>query len=102
LTMAQTGLRSRANRLEDSAHRLQRAAKAKMESAELKLSHQQQKLQLLDPARLLARGWSLTVDENGRVLRSIGGAAKGQTLVTRLIDGTISSTVDHVDEEGKR
>jgi exodeoxyribonuclease VII large subunit len=50
-------------------------------------------LRALDPARTLARGWSITRDAGGRVLRSAAGVAEGDTLTTTLADGDVHSTV---------
>lgn len=50
-----------------------------------------------DPRRLLERGWSITTDEAGTVLRSVAGVEVGATLVTRLADGVARSTVRDVD-----
>ena len=48
----------------------------------------------LDPVRVLARGWSITRDEAGRVVRSIDEVAPGDRLVTTIADGDVRSTVD--------
>jgi exonuclease VII large subunit len=47
----------------------------------------------LDPARTLARGWSITRDDGGRVLRSAASVAEGDALTTTLADGDVRSTV---------
>jgi exodeoxyribonuclease VII large subunit len=47
----------------------------------------------LDPARTLARGWSITRVADGRVLRSSAQAAEGDELTTTLADGEVRSTV---------
>jgi exodeoxyribonuclease VII large subunit len=47
----------------------------------------------LDPARVLARGWSITRDGDGRVVRSVAAVAAGDELVTTLADGELRSTV---------
>jgi exodeoxyribonuclease VII large subunit len=47
-----------------------------------------------DPARLLGRGWSITTDETGAVVRSVSQVAVGAELRTRLVDGLVLSTVD--------
>lgn len=48
----------------------------------------------LDPARALARGWSLTRTADGRLVRSPADVAAGDRLVTRVAAGEIRSTVD--------
>jgi exodeoxyribonuclease VII large subunit len=49
---------------------------------------------LLDPAALLARGWSITRGPDGHVLRSVGDAPTGSVLTTRVVDGTVTSRVE--------
>jgi exodeoxyribonuclease VII large subunit len=48
----------------------------------------------VDPARALARGWSLTRTAEGRLVRSAADVGPGDHLVTTLADGTVASTVD--------
>ncbi len=48
---------------------------------------------LLDPARALARGWSITTDEHGVAVRSVDDVQPGSTLLTRLADGVLHSDV---------
>ena len=50
-------------------------------------------LNALDPNRQLARGWSITTTSDGEVLRSVAQATPGSTIVTRVSDGNIESTV---------
>ncbi|HEV3328129.1 MAG TPA: exodeoxyribonuclease VII large subunit, partial [Acidimicrobiales bacterium] len=50
-----------------------------------------------DPDRLLARGWSITTDASGAVLRSVVGLDAGTVLVTRLAHGVARSSVIGVE-----
>lgn len=47
-----------------------------------------------DPQLALARGWSITSTADGRLVRTRADAPPGTRLVTRLADGTLTSTVD--------
>jgi exodeoxyribonuclease VII large subunit len=47
-----------------------------------------------DPARTLARGWSITRDASGRVVRSPAALRPGDRLVTTVAEGEVRSTVD--------
>jgi exodeoxyribonuclease VII large subunit len=47
-----------------------------------------------DPARTLARGWSITRDAQGRVVRSASAVGPGDRLVTTVAEGQVRSTVD--------
>ena len=47
----------------------------------------------LDPALALARGWSITRDSDGRVVRSASGVESGDIVTTQLVDGILTSTI---------
>lgn len=49
------------------------------------------RVRLLDPVNVLARGWSITTDRNGNVVKSVTEAPT--ELITRVVDGVIESTV---------
>lgn len=50
-------------------------------------------LQLLSPLRVLERGYSITFDKQGRVIRRIQDVTDGDPVRTRVIDGEITSIV---------
>ena len=65
------------------------------------LTREQQKLAVhaatlrgLDPVVTMARGWSITRTVDGAIVRSTNDANPGDTLITRVADGTITSTVE--------
>jgi exodeoxyribonuclease VII large subunit len=82
------------------ADRLAVRAAARVADAHARLAARRALLAAYDPQRLLARGWSITTDADGTVLRSVDGLAAGATLTTRLADGVARSTVVDVTEEG--
>jgi exodeoxyribonuclease VII large subunit len=51
------------------------------------------KSRLLDPQRLLARGYTVTLDARGRHLGSAAAVRQGQQIQTRFHDGRIASIV---------
>ena len=51
-------------------------------------------LRLLDPVTTLARGWSITRDSKGNVVKTIDQVSVGDLLTTALANGTISSRVE--------
>jgi len=51
-------------------------------------------LKALSPDAVLARGFSLTLDASGRVLRRAGDVACGEVIESRLADGSIRSVVE--------
>jgi exodeoxyribonuclease VII large subunit len=46
-----------------------------------------------DPVVLMRRGWSITYDRNGKVLRSVKQTKKGDDVTIRLADGQATSTI---------
>ena len=57
-----------------------------------------QKVQLLDPVATLARGWSITRDARGNVLRDLSSVAHGEEIVTTVHGGTVRSTITEVEK----
>ncbi|MBN2402322.1 MAG: exodeoxyribonuclease VII large subunit [Spirochaetes bacterium] len=53
----------------------------------------------LSPAALLAKGYSLTMDMNGRIIKSIEEIKEGANISTILKDGSFASTVNSVTKE---
>ncbi len=56
----------------------------------------------LDPARVLARGWSITRTVEGSLVRHPDDAPPGTTLVTRLAEGTVTSTATSLVENDEQ
>ena len=54
-------------------------------------------LRALDPERALQRGWSITRDQDGRIVRAANQVAEGTVLVTQVAQGSIRSTVTEDD-----
>ncbi|MDO9171601.1 MAG: exodeoxyribonuclease VII large subunit, partial [bacterium] len=91
----------RRSELERAAARLDRATGAVLAVRRARLDHLAQKAQWLDPARQLRRGWSLTLDAHGRLLRDAAAVAPGDRLVTRLQSGQIVSIVESAGDAGR-
>ncbi len=56
------------------------------------------RLALLDPVNLLRRGWSITRDAHGALVRSTGSAKHGSIISTRVADGILTSRVEDPTE----
>jgi exodeoxyribonuclease VII large subunit len=74
-----------------ASHHLSRAA--------LRLDAGETALRALDPRRVLERGYTITRDSDGRVVKHAADVAAGSILETELADGRITSRVDHVTED---
>ncbi len=81
------------------ANRAQRLAGPSMQhlAAEAQhISHQREVLRLLDPKRQLQRGWSLTRDAQGKLVRSSARLQPGEQLVTTFAEGSATSIIDEI------
>lgn len=76
--------------------RLTTRPKSVLERAQQRIDMNKTSLRLLDPATVLAKGWSITRTSSGKIVRSISDVAKGDTLVTTVIDGQVTSTIEEV------
>ena len=64
-----------------------------LESKKSALNALKIKLEALSPTKPLERGYSLTTNEEGKVITSINDISINQELKTALKDGIITSTV---------
>ena len=71
-----------------------------VERASAALDRADATLRALDPARVLARGWSITHTADGSLVRQPGDAPVGSRIVTTTAAGTIESTVDGTSDDG--
>lgn len=77
-------------------HQLQMAGQIwqnKLQELETKVKNQLNILNILNPLNILARGYSVTYDAKGQLIKSISQLKDGQLLKTRLSDGEINSKV---------
>lgn len=85
-------------RKQDHCHnlqqRLRQAMLQKLQRHQQHLSHLDSLLRTLGPESSLQRGYSITFDESGNVVRSQKDVGSGKKLITRLADGEIRSVVE--------
>ena len=67
------------------------AARDALARVERRLATAQAKLSLLDPGNPLKRGYSLTFDAKGRIVRRASDVKSGDELTIRLSDGEVAS-----------
>ena len=87
-------LNRRADRLVDLGGRLRRGPPGILDRQAERLDGMAGRLRALDPARIVARGWSITRRADGSLVRSVADVSPGDPLVTRVAGGTVTSTVD--------
>mgnify|MGYP002784654829 CR=1 FL=1 len=73
--------------------RLQQSMRQTFERREKQLKHLDAILRTLGPDSSLQRGYSITFDETGRILRRANDAQAGSKITTRLAQGSIESVV---------
>ena len=85
------------SRISLAVERLRTRPRTALDRQTQRLTMHAASLRLLDPVTTMARGWSITRDGNGNVVRSTTDVKQGDTLVTLVADGSISSTVEGVN-----
>ncbi len=86
-------------RLQRTALRLEPVVASAYQRAESRLKAASAGLRHLSPYGVLERGYSITLNAEGRVVRGVEGLAPGARLTTRLADGTATSVVETVNRE---
>ena len=79
--------------VESASGGLSRAMAGLLERRGMELATLARSLDLVGPASVLQRGYSMTLRADGAVVRSVGDVAPGQTVQTRLADGSFASIV---------
>ncbi|HUF84190.1 MAG TPA: exodeoxyribonuclease VII large subunit [Acidimicrobiia bacterium] len=82
-------LERRRGRVEELGTRLTRAAAHHLDGGEARL-------RALDPRRVLERGYSITRDDSGRVLKAVDGLAPEDVLITEFAAGAATSRIESV------
>ncbi|KJF93969.1 exodeoxyribonuclease VII large subunit [Photobacterium leiognathi] len=86
-------VRNAQRNLERSEQRLYDALDRKLLNARHKLAVAAEKLETVSPLATLARGYSITRNEQGDVIRKASQVNAGDTLITTVTDGEIHSNV---------
>jgi exodeoxyribonuclease VII large subunit len=94
---ARTRLTVERHRMSTTTARLTRTIDTTTKSEKQALDLFAARLSAVDPVRTLARGWSITRTMSGTVVRQASEVSPGDTLVTTVADGTITSTATEID-----
>ena len=70
----------------------------RIKDAKARLSMTERECEALSPLSILARGYSVTMDGSGRVIRSISEARNGDIIRTRVSDGELIARVEDSHE----
>ena len=89
-------LAGRRRQLDGIAERLRLATSVALGGQGRRLDALEAQVRAYDPQRALERGWSITSDGTGRLIRSVREITPGARLQTRMRDGTVTSTAVEV------
>lgn len=95
-------LASMRERVASHEQRLRRATHSLREIAARRLESAERELNAVGPIQVLARGYSVTLNEAGSLVRKVADAKPGSHLRTRVADGVLTSTVDGSEPEKPR
>ncbi len=91
---ARVALRAERERLAVSMHRIPREAQRRLELGSERLASRHRRLTLVDPRRVVERGYAILRRENRSVLVDAARAKPGEPLVAELKHGRLRVTVD--------
>ncbi len=95
---ATAALRRASTRLDAPTRRIEPAARRVLGWARRELDGRETAIKASDPARLFARGWTITRTADGRVVREVASASVGDVIITRVVDGELRSLVERTEE----
>ena len=76
---------------------LNRVIQGLTEAKEHKLTLLAAQLDAVSPLRVLSRGYSVTMNEKGKVIKSVDALRWGEEIRTRLHDGEINSVIQQIE-----
>ncbi len=89
-------VRERLAALDALEQRLRFSSERRAENIGASLDRLRLALEALDPLRPLGRGYSLALDVQGRIVRSVKDASPGMPLRVRVADGALDATIDRI------
>ncbi len=90
----QRSLKLRTQLLHTWGEKLETLLCCERQALRARLSQAENLLRVLGPQATLTRGYSVTTDADGKVIRSVADVRAGQTVITRLADGSLRSTAN--------
>jgi exodeoxyribonuclease VII large subunit len=87
----------RKQQVDELEKRLQATAETIIGFRRQRLGELARATEALSPLGVLQRGYSLTMDANGKPIRSSEELSEGQPITTRLANGTVVSRVESTD-----
>ena len=91
-------IKNRKEDLEGLKEDLDNSINDKVEEYKEQISSYKDILEMLNPNNILKRGYSISIDETGKVIKSVKQVYANNKIITHVADGQIISTVDEVKE----
>ena len=85
--------------IEDLKEQLYESIKDRINELSKDIKARENQLEALNPKKVLKRGYSISANKDGQVIKSIKDVKKGEKITTTLCDGTIISTIEETEEE---
>ena len=85
--------------IEDLKEQLYKSIKDRINELSKDIKARENQLEALNPKKVLKRGYSISANKDGQVIKSIKDVKKGEKITTTLCDGTIISTIEETEEE---
>jgi exodeoxyribonuclease VII large subunit len=96
----QNGITQRARRIERMEERMVEAVGRRIDRDQARVGALRQRLQALGPMAVMQRGYSLALDDRGRILRSVGDFRAAMDFELRLADGRVGARVRQTSRRG--
>jgi Exonuclease VII, large subunit len=88
--------------LDDLSQRLHVSAVHDLKSRRFQLASLVERLENLDPARVLRRGYALIQDANGALITTIKQVKLGQEINVQIADGSLDAQVRQISEKDRK
>lgn len=85
--------------IDDLQMRSLRAARHAVELQRVRLQGLKQRLEALNPAAILNRGYALVQDAQGKIVRSVAEIHTGDVLGVSLHDGSLHARVENIEPQ---
>lgn len=85
--------------VDDAALRMGYLCEARIDRSRQRLENVAAALRTLNPLAVLGRGYSITLRTDGQAVRSVGEVNPGDSIITRVEDGTFTSNVSNNRKE---
>ena len=95
-------LRDARRQIGDQRERLMRVATRRVDQEKTRLGHFTKIVEVYHPINTMKRGFSITRDSQGRVLRSVDAVKEGDQIVTQVVGGERGSQVKTIKRENSR